>query len=186
MNEVIENIKNRRNTKNFENKDVSVEDIKTILDAGTWAPNHRDTQPWRFVVIQKNESLREKIINGIIDLKEKDSGKKQTDEQVLSIKNSVMTKPVLIFVYSLVDDNPIVSEENYGAVCCAIQNISLTATSIGLATGWSTGKISQIDNLKTLFKLEENLRIVGVLTVGYPKPQPSKKRKKVEDVTKWI
>ena len=58
--------------------------------------------------------------------------------------------------------------------------------SIGLATGWSTGKISQIDNLNTLFKLEENLRIVGVLTVGYPKPQPSKKRKKVEDVTKWI
>ena len=40
--------------------------------------------------------------------------------------------------------------------------------------------------LNTLFKLEENLRIVGVLTVGYPKPQPSKKRKKVEDVTKWI
>ena len=123
MNEVIENIKNRRNTKNFENKDVSVEDIKTILDAGTWAPNHRDTQPWRFVVIQKNKSLREKIINGIIDLKEKDSGKKQTDEQVLSIKNSVMTKPVLIFVYSLIDDNPIISEENYGAVCLSLIHI---------------------------------------------------------------
>ena len=39
MNEIIENIKTRRNTKNFENKDVLDEDIKTILDAGTWAPN---------------------------------------------------------------------------------------------------------------------------------------------------
>ena len=97
-----------------------------------------------------------------------------------------MTKPVLIFVYSLIDDNPIISEENYGAVCCAIQNISLAATSIGLATGWSTGKISQINNLDKLFELEENLKIVGVLTVGFPKSQLSKKRKKVEDVTKWI
>jgi len=186
MNEIIENIKNRRNTKNFENKDVSIEDIKTILDAGTWAPNHRDTQPWRFVVIQKNDAIREKIIDGIIRLKEKDSGNKQTDEQILSIKNSVMTKPILIFVYSLVDENPIITEENYGAVCCAIQNISLAATSIGLATGWSTGKISQINNLEDLFELEENLKIVGVLTVGIPKPQPLKKRKKVDDITKWI
>ena len=120
MNEIIENIKTRRNTKNFENKDVLDEDIKTILDAGTWAPNHRDTQPWRFVVIKKNDSIREKIIDGIINLKEKDSGTNQTDEQITSIKNSVMTKPVLIFVYSLIDNNPIISEENYGAVCCAI------------------------------------------------------------------
>ena len=97
-----------------------------------------------------------------------------------------MTKPVLIFVYSLVDENPIITEENYGAVCCAIQNISLAATSIGLATGWSTGKISQINNLEDLFELEENLKIVGVLTVGIPKPQPLKKRKKVDDITKWI
>ena len=49
MNEIIQIIKQRRNTKNFVDKDVAKIDIETLLDAAIWAPNHRDTQPWRFV-----------------------------------------------------------------------------------------------------------------------------------------
>ena len=29
--------------------------IETILDAGTWAPSHHVTNPWRFVVIAGDE-----------------------------------------------------------------------------------------------------------------------------------
>ena len=53
MNEIIQIIKERRNTKNFVDKDVAKIDIETLLDAAIWAPNHRDTQPLRFVVIDK-------------------------------------------------------------------------------------------------------------------------------------
>ena len=99
MNEIIQIIKERRNTKNFVDKDVAKIDIETLLDAAIWAPNHRDTQPWRFVVIDKESSLLDKISEGIISVKELSSGKKQTDEQIESIVKYVQSRPVLIFVF---------------------------------------------------------------------------------------
>ena len=186
MNEIIQIIKERRNTKNFVDKDVSKTDIETLLDAAIWAPNHRDTQPWRFVVIEKESPLRDKISEGIISVKEHSSGKRQTDEQIESIVKYVQSRPVLIFVFSLIDSNPIITEENYGAVCCAIQNISLAATSMDLAVGWSTGKIAQIQNLTEMFELKEELKVVGVLTIGYPSSQQSKQRTDFNEITSWL
>ena len=186
MNEIIQIIKERRNTKNFVDKDVSKIDIETLLDAAIWAPNHRDTQPWRFVVIDKESPLRDKISEGIISVKELSSEKKQTDEQIESIVKYVQSRPVLIFVFSLIDSNPLSTEENYGAVCCAIQNISLAATSMDLAVGWSTGKIAQIQNLPEMFDLKDELKVAGVLTIGYPTSQQSKQRTDFNEITSWL
>ena len=79
-----------------------------------------------------------------------------------------------------------VTEENYGAVCCAIQNIQLVATSIGLGVGWSTGTISKIDNLNTILGITENLKITGVLSIGYPDLEISKTRTNYKTLTKWL
>ncbi len=43
---VIENIKTRRSVREYTEKDVSDEDIKTIIDAGIHAPSGFDSQPW--------------------------------------------------------------------------------------------------------------------------------------------
>ena len=98
----------------------------------------------------------------------------------------VRSRPVLIFVFSLIDSNPIITEENYGAVCCAIQNISLAATSMDLPVGWSTGKIAQIQNLTEVFELKEELKVVGVLTIGYPSSQQSEQRIDFNEITSWL
>lgn len=44
-------IRDRRSIKRFTNRPVTREEIETILAAGTLAPNHRLTQPWRFYVL---------------------------------------------------------------------------------------------------------------------------------------
>ena len=66
--EVIEIIKNRRNTKAFKDSEVPDEDIKILLDAAIWAPNHRNTEPWRFVVIRKNAEMKSRIGEGLVRL----------------------------------------------------------------------------------------------------------------------
>ena len=63
--------------------------------------------------------------------------------------------PCLIFVFSLEDENEEISEENYGATCCAIQNIQLMATSLGLGVGWSTGKIAKINAISEILGIED-------------------------------
>ena len=54
-------IEKRRSIKKFDNKKLSKEIIERILYHGSIAPSGKNRQPWRFVVIQENENLKEKI-----------------------------------------------------------------------------------------------------------------------------
>ena len=183
---ILETIKNRRNTKIFEDREIDNSQIEILLESAIWAPNHRNTEPWRFYVVGKGSSLRNKISEGIISLQESSSGNKLTQDQKDKIYDQIYSSPPLIFVYSLLGENDEITEENYGAVCCAIQNIQLTATEMGLGVGWSTGKICKISNLDEILKLKDQLKIVGVLSVGYPKSNSKKTRKDFKTITTWL
>ena len=184
--EILDIIKNRRNTKIFEDREIDNSQIEILLESAIWAPNHRNTEPWRFYVVGKGSSLRNKISEGIISLQESSSGNKLTQDQKDKIYDQIYSSPLLIFVYSLLGENDEITEENYGAVCCAIQNIQLTATEMGLGVGWATGKICKISNLDEIFKLKDQLKIVGVLSVGYPKSNSKKTRKDFKTITTWL
>ena len=51
MNETIENLKTRRSIRKFKNEQISDEDLKTILEAGTYAPTGRGLQSPKIVVV---------------------------------------------------------------------------------------------------------------------------------------
>jgi len=100
--EILEIIKNRRNTKSFTDKEVLIEDIEYLLEAGIWAPNHRNTEPWRFFVIQKNSLLKSKISREMIILQEKKSNKLLSEEQKnkieITIANKVLRLSITIYL----------------------------------------------------------------------------------------
>ena len=183
---VLNLIKGRRNTKQFSDEDISVEEIEVLLEAAVWAPNHRNNEPWRFFTVRKESPLRNDIANGIIALQEINSKGKLPDLHKKRIIEDVARQPWLIFVYSEISDQLEITEENYGAVCCAIQNMQLMATAMGLSAGWSTGGISKIKNLDKIFGIEEPLKMVGVLTVGYPESTVEKTRTHYNDKTNWL
>ena len=84
-----------------------------------------------------------------------DTGKYEevSEEEINRIKLTVADNPVLIFVFSTTDENPEITEENYAATCCAIQNLQLAAHSLNLGVGWSTGNMAKLKNLDQLFNL---------------------------------
>ena len=183
---VLNLIKGRRNTKQFSEENISVEEIEVLLEAAVWAPNHRNNEPWRFFTVRKESSIRNEIANGIIALQESNSTGKLPDLHKQRITQDIARQPWLIFVYSEISDRDEITEENYGAVCCAIQNMQLMATAMGLSVGWSTGGISKIESLDNIFGIEESLKIVGVLTVGYPVSTVEKTRTDYNDKTTWV
>ena len=85
----METIKNRRNTKVFEDKEIENTQIEILLESATWAPNHRNTEPWRFYVVGKGSSLRNKISEGMIALQENSSNDKLSQDQKDGIKQSL-------------------------------------------------------------------------------------------------
>ena len=73
MADITEVIRTRRNIKEFTDKSISRSEIETLLELATWAPNHRNTEPWRFVVVQKGSSVRDQIGQGMIEFLEETS-----------------------------------------------------------------------------------------------------------------
>ena len=47
-------------------------------------------------------------------------------------------------------------------------------------------KICKISNLDEILKLKDQLKIVGVLSVGYPKSNSKKTRKDFKTITTWL
>ena len=59
MNETIENLKTRRSIRKFKDEQITDEELKTILEAGTYAPTARGLQSPKIVVIQNPETIKE-------------------------------------------------------------------------------------------------------------------------------
>lgn len=59
MNQTIQDLKTRRSIRKFKDEQISDEDLKTILEAGTYAPTGRGAQSPKIVVIQNEDTIKE-------------------------------------------------------------------------------------------------------------------------------
>jgi len=185
-------IKDRRSIKQFRTQPVSREAIARLIEAAVWAPNHRLNEPWRFYVLDGASRDRlGQIAHQITERKLLKSGA----QPALAVRNAAEAAaawanvPALIYVSVLRDANPEIDEENYGAACCAIQNLSLMAHAAGLATSWSSGAVAAAEELKTLVGAGPNERMVGLVRVGYPDlgvPAPQARRTPGASFTIWV
>lgn len=59
MNDVIKAIKSRRSVRKYKQDQISEESLKSIIEAGIYAPTAHNDQPWHFTVIQNADLLKE-------------------------------------------------------------------------------------------------------------------------------
>lgn len=76
MNQVIENILNRRSTRVYTEEKVDVEILKEIVKAGLHAPSSKNKQLWHFTVIQNENILKQ------LDEDTKNAIKKYAPEEI--------------------------------------------------------------------------------------------------------
>jgi len=58
--DILPEIETRQSIRSFENKPLTKEIVERILEAGRKAPSAKNRQPWRFVIIDRQD-LKEKI-----------------------------------------------------------------------------------------------------------------------------
>ncbi|HEX3045482.1 MAG TPA: nitroreductase family protein [Bacillota bacterium] len=56
-NEVLDCIRARRSTRQFLERQIETEDLKTLLEAAIWAPSGGNNQSWLFTAIQNKDIL---------------------------------------------------------------------------------------------------------------------------------
>jgi nitroreductase len=166
--QVLEAIRTRRSIGKVTDLRPGKHEIETILDAGTWAPSHHVTNPWRFVVIAGEE----RRIFGEISARSKlermeREGRSIAGEAEVLIRKAFRA-PVIIAVGVEPAGGPrIVEIEEIEAGAAAAQNMLLAAHSLGLATMWRTGDAAYDPAVRSYLGLSERGHILGFIYVGY-------------------
>ncbi len=140
--------------------------IENILENANWAPNHKKTEPWRFVVFTNLalQRLGEFLANRY---KELTPPEKFMEIKFKKTKNKPLKSSHVIALCVERDKNEKIPEwEELAALSCAVQNMYLTCTAMGLGCYWSTPKT--IIEAKEFLDLPENQKCFGLFYIGVP------------------
>ncbi|HPE75738.1 MAG TPA: nitroreductase [Draconibacterium sp.] len=175
-NNISEVIKNRRATppKFLSKKEVSKELIQLLLENANWAPNHKNTEPWRFKVYtgESKQILSDEIYTSLI--KKIESGESLNLQKVDKFKSSIENVPVAIAIIFERDSAERVPEwQEIAAISMAVQNMWLTATDLGLGAFWATPEF--LPFLNDIVGIQPQQKLLGFFYVGhialdYPSP----------------
>jgi 5,6-dimethylbenzimidazole synthase len=148
--------------------------LTKILNAAHHAPSVGFSQPWNFILIK--DSKTKKKIKESFEIEHKYASEKLTDtkkSEYLSLKlEGILESPVNICItYDPTKFGPFVigrtsiPETGIYSVCCAVQNMWLSARAEGIGLGW----VSIISNkiLKTELDLPEHIIPIAYVCLGH-------------------
>ena len=158
----------------FTSKPIKDDILSKILHAAHHAPSVGFSQPWNFILI-KDSKTKEKIKESF-DI-EKNRSSQLVEEpkrsKYLSFKlEGILESPVnLCVTYDPTKFGPFVigrssiPEAGLYSVCCAIQNLWLSARTEGIGLGWVS--ILSNDALKEILDIPEHVIPVAYLCLGH-------------------
>lgn len=186
--DVLEAIRTRRSVGHVRPEPPPRALIEQIIEAATWAPNHRLTEPWRFFVLagEARVALGETMARSKVG-PPTDDDPGQT-EAFNRIKAKPLRAPVIVAVAVEPRSGPKVVEiEEVAAGAAAVQNLLLAAHALGLAAIWRTGDPAYDPAVKALFGLSERAHLLGFVYLGYPAGASAPARRTGgADLTTWL
>jgi nitroreductase len=167
----IDLAKQRYSSRKYLDKPIEREVLLKILEAGRVAPSAKNKQPWHFVIITQEESLK-KI-------------------RECYQREWLQTAKCIIVVCG---DHREAWRRSDGKihtdidVAIAIDHITLAATDMGLSTCW----ICKFDVMKCaqIMDLPEGVEPIALIPVGYPADEPDvnrhhQLRKPLDEIVHW-
>ncbi len=184
---VLAAIRNRRSVGKMTAEVPARALIERVLEAGTWAPNHHLTEPWRFFVLQGDARGYLGEVMGSVA-----AARESTAEAGRAVAERAATKPlrapwVIAVAVEPAEDPSVPEIEELAAGSAAAQNMLLAAEAVGLAAIWRSGWVTFEPEITAFFGLSPRARMLGFIYVGYPAMEPpARSRKPLDAVTTWM
>jgi nitroreductase len=141
------------------------EQLERIFAAAAAAPDHGEITPWRFVIVpaRARERLAEVFALALLD---RDSG--ATPDQVDAARQKAHRAPLLMLAVARLGtaDPDIPAAERLLSLGCAVQNMLLTAHSMGLGCGLTSGQAMASPRMRQLFGLTAGEMPVCCINIG--------------------
>ena len=162
--EVKEAIQKRSSIRAYEEKPVPEEILVQVLEVARLAPSGRNSQSWKFIIVRDDE-------------------RRQELGRAAGGQPHVHTAPVIIAAVATdpEDTMPCGILAYPVNLAIAIDHMTLAAVDLGLGTCW-IGAFSQ-EKVKKILEVPKKLKIVSLLTLGYPaETGRPKARKSLEEI----
>jgi nitroreductase len=150
---VLRQIRERYSVRSYQKRPVEKEKLEAVLEAARLAPSAKNVQEWRFVVVRDAET-RQKLVSAA------------------NHQRFVGEAPVVIACCAVNSDylmrcgHPAFLID----VAIAMEHMALQAVEEGLGTCW-IGSFYE-DKVRQALGIPENVRVVELLTLGYPADEP--------------
>lgn len=154
----------RRSIRQYTDEPVSRDDLTAILEAGRWAPSGLNNQPWRFLVVHRDDPRHEKLA--------------ECTKYAHVVRRSAACICVLLEREAMYSE----MKDHQGAGAC-IQNMLLAVHALGLGAVW-LGQIinDQAASLGALGLSEDTYELQAVLALGHPDQKGSSTRKALSEI----
>lgn len=161
--------------------------VEEIVTNGLWAPTHKKTQPWRFEVLEGKH--KEDFGTYMLDYYKQNLTKEQFPEsryeETLSYpKNATL----LAVVFQRSKRIKIPEWEEIAAISCAVQNMWISCSVIGLGSYWDTAPAT-IAYCNENLNLKDNEKSLGIFYMGIPDQEKEtkeyRKRKSIDKKLIW-
>jgi nitroreductase len=198
----------RRSIRSFTEQEVSVEDVRDLIDCARYAPSDTNSQTWQFIAVMNKDKIKrieELTWEQLHRIAAKAEAEGKSREGRLMVKSfgpyatAFSDAPVLIvclatpyaskFRDKIFDPIGFVEphvwdEEGIKSSCLAAQNLMLAAHAKGLATCPMTGPVLLAqEQLREYLDIPPECQINMVISLGYPAERPGRlPRKEVDDI----
>lgn len=181
MNSTQETLISRRTIHDYQPQQLPEGALERALQCALRAPNHKLTNPWRFTQLGPN--ARAQLTELALDLKCPD---RSNTTRVETIARKFTNPAHIIVISQKMADDPFRAKEDYAAVACAIQNMSLSLWSEGVGSKWSSGGVTRHERAYALAQIPAGEEIVGFLWVGIADVTPDPPRAPLEHVLRHV
>ena len=165
MADLLQLIQTRRSMRAFTTKPVTREQIEKILNAARFAPSGKNTQPWRFVVVES-------------------AGKRAELAKLAPQDEMIATAPVTLVVLRDRDAgyDDLKDAQGIGA---AIENILLAAHALDLGACWM-GKTRDAE-IERVIGAQGTEELMALIPIGHPAESPDETdRLPLERIARFI
>ena len=185
-NDLLSIIKGRRSVfpPQYNTEEITREELAQIFEAANWAPSHKKTEPWRFIVLEgpSKDRFREYVKRVYVQ----GTPPEQLSDRKINtlIEKCDKSNKIVLINFINTEKNP--EWEELAAVSMAVQNMWLMASAlkIGAYQASPSDIIANVDDFTTM---DEGEKCVGVFYMGkYDEALPEGVRQPAENKVKFL
>lgn len=174
-------LRGRRTVHDFLDAPVPEAVIEGALELACWVPNHRQTEPWRFHLL--DHALGQALASLNAELVRETKG-----EAAAAAKLRRWSQvPGWLVITCITSADELRQREDYAACCCAAHNLSLALWVQGVGLKWTTGAVTRHPRFYELIGVDPGLeQAIGLFWFGYPAEVPRQSRRPVRELTRRV